>query len=75
MTQTSQQQDLVEAEKLRMEEEYFDKMGLKEQLEEKMMNTFKIDCKAVKCLQVSLTFLRIYHIDGVVGRALFYFSF
>lgn len=33
------------------EEKYFKKLEVKEKMEEKMMTVFKVDCKAVKCLQ------------------------
>lgn len=34
------------------EQNYFNKMEKKEQLEEKMLTTYKIPCKAVYCVQV-----------------------
>lgn len=33
-----------------MEDEYFGKLEKKEMMEEKMLNTMKVDCKAVICL-------------------------
>ncbi|KAL1140574.1 hypothetical protein AAG570_000504 [Ranatra chinensis] len=36
-------------------DEYYEKMEKKEQMEEKMLNTFKIECKAVKCLECKYT--------------------
>ncbi|KAL0130951.1 hypothetical protein PUN28_002500 [Cardiocondyla obscurior] len=41
--------DLIEKSYDEEKEKYFNKLEAKERMEEKMMNTFKIDCKAVKC--------------------------
>lgn len=37
------------------QEKYFHKLEKKEQMEEKMMNTFKLDCKAVRCVKCKYT--------------------
>lgn len=36
---------------------YFNKMEKKEQLEEKMLNTYKVPCKAVTCMKVNFFFI------------------
>lgn len=41
--------DLIEKSYDEEKEKYFDKLEVKEKMEERMMNTFKINCKAVKC--------------------------
>ncbi|XP_011252096.2 protein MCM10 homolog [Camponotus floridanus] len=41
--------DLIEKSYDEEKEKYFNKLEVKEKMEEKMMNTFKINCKAVKC--------------------------
>ncbi|XP_011880940.1 PREDICTED: protein MCM10 homolog [Vollenhovia emeryi] len=41
--------DLIERSYDEAKERYFDKLEAKERMEEKMINTFKVDCKAVKC--------------------------
>ncbi|CAL1686115.1 unnamed protein product [Lasius platythorax] len=41
--------DLIEKSYDEEKEKYFDKLELKEKMEEKMMSTFKVNCKAVKC--------------------------
>ncbi|XP_014245891.1 protein MCM10 homolog [Cimex lectularius] len=55
MKQETKHKDLVELNKQAEEEAYFAKMEKKEQLEEKMMKTYKIDCKAVSCLKCKYT--------------------
>lgn len=37
------------------QEKYFKKLELKESMEEKMLNTYKVPCKGVKCLKCSYT--------------------
>lgn len=51
MTQKSLHEDLIELREYEQEMEYFDKMEKKDRLEEKMLNTYKVDCKAVKCIK------------------------
>lgn len=41
--------DLIEKSYDEEKEKYFNKLEAKERMEEKMMNTYKINCKAVKC--------------------------
>lgn len=41
--------DLIEKSYDEEKEKYFNKLEVKEKMEEKMMSTFKINCKAVKC--------------------------
>ncbi|XP_077271361.1 minichromosome maintenance 10 homolog isoform X2 [Temnothorax americanus] len=41
--------DLIEKSYDEEKEKYFNKLEAKERMEEKMMNTFKVNCKAVKC--------------------------
>lgn len=47
--------DLVEKSEEEEKDKYFNKLEVKERMEEKMMNTFKIECKAVKCLVCKYT--------------------
>lgn len=42
--------DLVKLHEANVEEQYFNKLEKKEAMEEKMINTTKVDCKAVICL-------------------------
>ncbi|KAJ9581179.1 hypothetical protein L9F63_023638, partial [Diploptera punctata] len=53
----SRHTELVAASEQRAEEEYFDKLEQKERLEMKMLETFKISCKAVRCLKCKYTAL------------------
>uniref|UniRef100_A0A6E8VWS7 Protein MCM10 homolog n=1 Tax=Anopheles coluzzii TaxID=1518534 RepID=A0A6E8VWS7_ANOCL len=48
---SSSHQDLVVARENEHQEEYFKSLERKEAMEEKMLNTFKIACKAVSCAQ------------------------
>nr|CAD7577912.1 unnamed protein product [Timema californicum] len=48
---TSKHTDLLEVRDNQAQEEYFDKLEKKERLEEKMLSTFKVPCKAVRCLK------------------------
>lgn len=41
--------DLIEKSYDEEKEKYFNKLEVKEKMEEKMMSTFKVNCKAVKC--------------------------
>ena len=50
----SKHTDLLEANEERVEEAYFEKLEQKERLELKMLETFKISCKAVRCLKVKI---------------------
>ncbi|XP_012063483.1 PREDICTED: protein MCM10 homolog [Atta cephalotes] len=47
--------DLIEKSYDEEKEKYFNKLEAKERMEEKMMNTFKINCKAVKCMLCKYT--------------------
>ncbi|KAK2585093.1 hypothetical protein KPH14_008605 [Odynerus spinipes] len=42
--------DLIEKSHEQEQEKYFNKLEMKEKMEEKMLSTFKVQCKAVKCL-------------------------
>lgn len=55
MKATSQNQDLIETAQQEAEDKYFDEMDRKEKMEHKMMNTYKIPCKAVRCLVCKYT--------------------
>ncbi|CAG9824471.1 unnamed protein product [Phaedon cochleariae] len=55
MAMTSSHMDLLEARDEEAAEKYFNKLEAKEQMEEKMTNTFKMACKAVKCLKCKYT--------------------
>ncbi|XP_034940442.1 protein MCM10 homolog [Chelonus insularis] len=50
MEASSAHEDLIEKSKESDKEKYFKKLEAKERMEEKMINTFKVDCKAVTCL-------------------------
>nr|CAD7413848.1 unnamed protein product [Timema poppensis] len=52
---TSKHTDLLEIRDNQAQEEYFDKLEKKERLEEKMLSTFKVPCKAVRCLKCKYT--------------------
>lgn len=47
--------DLIDKSYELEEEKYFKKLEIKEKMEEKMLSTFKIQCKAVKCLVCKYT--------------------
>ncbi|KAG7189610.1 hypothetical protein KM043_017293 [Ampulex compressa] len=47
--------DLIEKSYEEEKEKYFSKLEVKERMEEKMMMTFKLNCKAVKCLVCKYT--------------------
>ncbi|XP_033223360.1 protein MCM10 homolog [Belonocnema kinseyi] len=49
MEATSAHVNLIEKSEEEEKEKYFGKLEIKEKMEEKMMTTFKIDCKAVTC--------------------------
>nr|CAI5825881.1 unnamed protein product [Callosobruchus analis] len=55
MAATSKHMDLLEARDEEEKEKYFNKLEMKEKMEEKMTSTFKMACKAVKCLQCKYT--------------------
>lgn len=48
---------LIEANDLQAQEEYFSNLERKEQIEEKMLSTYKIPCKGVQCLKVHFIFI------------------
>lgn len=47
--------DLIEAKQQESQDKYFDKLEKKEAMEEKMLSTFQMDCKAVTCLKCRYT--------------------
>ncbi|CAG9761311.1 unnamed protein product [Ceutorhynchus assimilis] len=55
MAMTSMHQDLLQQHDDMEEEKYFNKLEIKEKMEDKMANTHKVKCKAVKCLQCKYT--------------------
>lgn len=55
MQKTSRHMDLVDEAHRREEEDYFAKLEKKEEMEEKMLNTFKVECKAVRCVECKYT--------------------
>lgn len=55
METKSRHTDLIEAAEDEAQEKYFGKLEKKEQMEEKMLNTFKVACKAVRCLTCKYT--------------------
>lgn len=52
---TSAHQNLIEQHEDDEQEKYFSKLEKKEQMEEKMLNTFKLACKAVRCVKCKYT--------------------
>lgn len=57
MNTQSKHENLVQLAEEMEQHDYFNKMEKKEQLEEKMLNTFKVPCKAVMCLKVRQFYL------------------
>lgn len=55
MNATSQNQDLIDTAQQEAEDKYFNEMDRKEKLEQKMMNTYKVPCKSVRCLVCKYT--------------------
>lgn len=55
MAMTSRNADLLEARDDEERGKYFDKMEMRERMEEKMTSTYKVPCKAVRCLQCKYT--------------------
>lgn len=51
MAATSRHADLVDARDDEEKEKYFNKLEAKERMEEKMTTTYKVPCKAVRCLK------------------------
>ncbi|XP_062707074.1 protein MCM10 homolog [Aedes albopictus] len=51
MDASSSHTDLIQAHEDEEQEKYFKDLERKEAMEEKMMNTFKVECKAVICVQ------------------------
>ncbi|XP_050514269.1 protein MCM10 homolog [Diabrotica virgifera virgifera] len=51
MAASSSHLDLVESRDEEEKDKYFNKLEAKEKMEEKMINTHKVACKAVKCIQ------------------------
>lgn len=47
---SSSHTELIKAHELSVQDEYFGKLEKKEMMEEKMLNTMKVECKAVICL-------------------------
>jgi hypothetical protein len=52
MKATSKHTRLLEANEELVQEQYFQKLEKKEQLELKMLETYKVPCKAVQCAKV-----------------------
>lgn len=55
MAATSKHTDLLQDRDNEEAEKYFNKLEIKERMEEKMATTYKVACKAVKCLQCKYT--------------------
>lgn len=55
MAMTSKNADLLELRDDEEKEKYFNKMEMKERMEEKMTSTYKVPCKAVRCLKCKYT--------------------
>jgi predicted transcriptional regulator len=52
MKAASKHTDLLEANEVLAQDQYFEKLEKKEQLELKMMETYKVPCKAIHCAKV-----------------------
>lgn len=52
---TSAHQNLIEQHENNEQDKYFNKLEQKEKMEEKMLNTFKLACKAVRCVKCKYT--------------------
>lgn len=52
MKATSKHTDLLEANEILAQDQYFEKLEKKEQLELKMLETYKVPCKAIHCAKV-----------------------
>lgn len=50
MEMKSAHSDLIDKRESEETEQYFKKLEVKEQMEEKMLSTYKVNCKAVRCL-------------------------
>uniref|UniRef100_A0A8D8YXD3 Protein MCM10 homolog n=1 Tax=Cacopsylla melanoneura TaxID=428564 RepID=A0A8D8YXD3_9HEMI len=55
MAKTSRHMNLVDEAHRKEEEEYFLKLEKKEMMEEKMLNTYKVETKAVRCVECKYT--------------------
>lgn len=55
MSATSTHTDLLEKRDEEEQDKYFKKLEIKEKMEEKMASTFKLECKAVRCLKCKYT--------------------
>lgn len=55
MEASSKHLDLLDVRDNEEQEKYFTKLEKKEQMEDKMINTFKVPCKGVRCLQCKYT--------------------
>ncbi|ENN72196.1 hypothetical protein YQE_11156, partial [Dendroctonus ponderosae] len=55
MAMTSKHADLLDIRDDEEKEKYFNKLEIKEKMEDKMANTHKVKCKAVKCLKCKYT--------------------
>lgn len=58
MNAHSKHENLADIAELVEQDDYFNRMEKKEQMEEKMLNTYKVPCKAVTCLKVSFFLLK-----------------
>lgn len=61
MNVTSKHLDLISNAENEAIDAYYEKMEKKEQMEEKMLTTYKLDCKAFKCLKVRILFDLMLH--------------
>ncbi|XP_063237866.1 protein MCM10 homolog [Bacillus rossius redtenbacheri] len=67
---SSRHMELVEARDCEAEEEYFDRLEKKEKLEDKMLSTYKVPCKAVTCLKCKYTAFSASQLCKAEGHAL-----
>lgn len=61
MNAHSKHENLADIAELVEQDNYFNQMEKKEQMEEKMLNTYKVPCKAVTCLKVSSNVSLLYY--------------
>jgi hypothetical protein len=71
MKATSKHTYLLQAHDELVQDQYFQKLEKKEQLELKMMETYKVPCKAVQCAKVRI--LTVFHSSAIDVVALFIF--
>ncbi|RZF34535.1 hypothetical protein LSTR_LSTR013249 [Laodelphax striatellus] len=70
MNKTSKHADLLEKADQESFNNYFEKMSKKEEMEEKMLSTYKLPCKAVRCLNCKYTWFSASELCKAEGHRL-----